>query len=163
MNNLVVIGVGQTMRGDDAVGVIAVETWRSQYPHTANLPGVQVETAELPGLDLLEILSNADTALIVDAVKSGSPAGGIHILDEQAIAAFEPGTGSAHGWGVAETIRLGYQLGRADFPRKIIIMGIAAQQFEIGSPLSPAIMENLTTIVDEIEKQVRSVIQEQDL
>ena len=163
MNNLVVIGVGQTMRGDDAVGVIAVETWRSQYPHTANLPGVQVETAELPGLDLLEMLSNADTALIVDAVKSGSPAGGIHIMDEQAIAAFEPGTGSAHGWGVAETIQLGYQLGRNDLPRNIKIMGIAAQQFEIGSSLSSEINQNLPNIVDEIENQVRAVIQEKDL
>lgn len=161
MNKLVVIGVGQTLRGDDAVGVIAVETWQTQYPHTANLPDVQVKTAELPGLDLLELLSGAEYALIVDAVQSGKSPGAIHILDEQSISAFDPGAGSAHGWGVAETIQLGRKLGRADLPQYIQIMGVAAQQFEIGSSLSPEVTENLPNIIDEIENQVRSALQEE--
>ena len=151
------------MRGDDAVGVLAVDTWQTQYPDTANLPEVQVEITELPGLDLLELLSGAEYALIVDALKSGRPAGEIHILDEQVISAFEPGTGSAHGWGVAETIQLGHKLGRADLPRSLMIMGITAQQFEIGSSLSPEIMENLPNIIDEIENQVRTALQVEGL
>ena len=163
MNNLVVIGVGQTMRGDDAVGVIAVESWLTQYPDTANLPEVQVKISELPGLNLLELLSGAKFALIVDAVQSGRPAGEIHILDEQAISAFEPGTGSVHGWGVAETIQLGHKLGRADLHRSLMIIGITAQQFEIGSSLSPEIMENLPNIIDEIENQVRAALQVEGL
>lgn len=159
---IVVIGVGQTMRGDDAVGVIAVQTWQAQYPQTASHPEVRVEIAELPGLDLLELLSGADYALIVDAVKSGKPPGEIHILDEQSISAFDPGAGSAHGWGVAETIRLGQKLGRADLPGEIKILGITAQQFGIGSSLSPEITENLPTLIDEIEMQVRSALQKGD-
>jgi len=160
---IVVIGVGQTLRGDDAVGVVAVQSWQAQYPQTANHPEVQVEISELPGLDLLELLSGAEKALIVDAVQSGKSPGEIHIMDELGISAFDPGTGSAHGWGVAETIQLGHKLGRADLPRNIKIMGIAAQQFEIGSLLSPGVTENLPNIIDEIENQVRSTLQEEDL
>jgi len=163
MNKLVVIGVGQTMRGDDGVGVIAVQSWQAQYPQTAALPEVRVEIAELPGLDLLELLSGADHALIVDAVKSRKTAGEIHILDEQAISAFEPGTSSAHGWGVAETIQLGHKLGRADLPQCLKIMGITAQQFEIGSSLTPEITENLPKLIHEIENQVREALQEEAL
>ena len=161
---IVVIGVGQTMRGDDAVGVVAVRSWQTHYPQTAKHPDVQLEISELPGLDLLELLSGAEFALIVDAVQSGRPAGEIQILDEQAISAFEPGTtGSAHGWGVAETIQLGHKLGRADLPRSLMIMGITAQQFEIGSSLSPEIIENLPNIIDEIENQVRAALQVEGL
>ena len=159
---IVVIGVGQTMRGDDGVGVTAVQSWQAQYSYTASHPDVRVEIAELPGLELLELLSGAESALIVDAVQSGRPTGEIQILDEQAISAFEPGTGSAHGWGVAETIQLGHKLHRANYPRNIKILGIAAQQFEIGSSLSSEIIESLPNIVKEIENRVQSALQEED-
>ena len=157
---IVVIGVGQTMRGDDGVGVIAVQSWQAQYPQTASRPEVRVEIAGLPGLDLLELLSGADYALIVDAIKGNEPAGEIHILDEQAISAFDPGAGSAHGWGVAETIRLGQKLGRTDLPGEIKIVGITAQQFGIGRSLSPVVTERLPNIIAEIENQIHSALQE---
>jgi hydrogenase maturation protease len=157
---IVIIGIGQTMRGDDGVGVFAVQAWQKQHPHTAALPEVCVEIAELPGLDLLELLSEADCALIVDAIKGDGIPGEIHILDEQALAAFDPGSGSAHGWGVAETIRLGQKLGRAEIPGDIKILGITAQQFGIGRSLSSMISEQLPNIIEEIENQVQSVFQE---
>ena len=159
---IVVIGVGQTMRGDDGVGVIAVQSWQAQYPQTAALPEIRVEIAELPGLDLLELLSGADHALIVDAIKGNGRAGEIHVLDEQAISAFDPGAGSAHGWGVAETILLGQKLGRTDLPGDIKIIGITAQQFGIGRSLSPEIKENLPDIIDDIEKQVQAELRKAD-
>ena len=160
MNKLLVIGVGQTLRGDDAVGVVAVQSWQAQFPQTANHPEVQVEISELPGLDLLELLSGAEYALIVDAVQSGKSPGEIHILDERGISAFDPGTGSAHGWGVAETIQLGRTLKRNDLPKEIKFIGIKAGQFETGASLSQEIIQNLPSIADEIENQVRKLLQD---
>jgi hydrogenase maturation protease len=157
---IVIIGIGQTMRGDDGVGVLAVQLWQKQHPHTAAHPDVQVEIAELPGLDLLELLSGADCALIVDAIKCDGAAEEIHILDEQALAAFDAGAGSVHGWGVAETIRLGRKLGHRELPPNILIIGITAQQFGIGRSLSPVVADKLPNIVSTIENQVQAVLQE---
>ena len=152
---IVVIGVGQTLRGDDAAGVMAVQTWQAQYPHTAAHPDVRVEIEELPGLALIELLTGAERAVIVDAVDSGSPAGTLHLLNEQQLAGFESAYGSAHGIGVAEALHLGRTLNLDDLPKYITILGIAAQQFEVGSAPSSEIATSLPQIAAEIEKLVR--------
>jgi hydrogenase maturation protease len=158
--SIIVIGVGQTMRGDDAIGVLAVQSWCSNYPQSANHPKVQVEIAELPGLDLLELLSGAENALIVDAVESGAQPGMIYLLDEAEISAFDNGSGSAHGWGVGETIQLGRNLNRDDLPDKIRFIGIGARQFDMGNKPSPEVILQLPQIVELIEGQVISFLGE---
>jgi hydrogenase maturation protease len=142
-----------------------VEAWRDQHPKTASHPQVRVETAELPGLDLLETLSGADCAVIVDAVEAPTKSppllatpGTIQVLDEGALLADTPGSGSAHGWGVAETLRLGRELQLEDLPPEIVVIGITAAQFELGAPLSPALNEGLSEFVEVIEQQVRGMI-----
>ncbi len=50
MTKVAVIGIGQSLRGDDAAGLIAVRQWQEKYPQTASRPEVRIETDELPGL-----------------------------------------------------------------------------------------------------------------
>jgi hydrogenase maturation protease len=156
--SIVVVGVGQTLRGDDAVGVLAVQAWRKSFPNTVNHAGGRAETTELPGLSLLESLSGSDNGIIVDAVNSGRPAGEIYVLDEQVMSAFKGGSGFAHGWGVAETIQLGRNLKRDDLPPQIWIIGIEANQFEVGEPLSPVIADNLPAIAATIDQLVNRLL-----
>src|SRR5512142_1104173 len=106
-----VIGIGQSMRGDDAAGLEAVRRWQLGYPATATRPGVQVQYAELPGLALLDMLEGFDAAVLVDALQSAAPAGTVHRLALDELDSFSNGAKSAHGWGVAETLQLGHQLG----------------------------------------------------
>jgi hydrogenase maturation protease len=156
--SVIVVGVGQTMRGDDAIGVLAVQNWCSEYPQTANHPKVEVEVAELPGLDLLELLSGAEKALIIDALESDVVAGRIYVLNENEVSAFDNGSGLAHGWGVGETIQLGRTLEKDDLPDEIKFIGIGARQFEMGSEPSPEVKQQLPKIVEIIEGQVRSFL-----
>jgi hydrogenase maturation protease len=156
--SIVVVGVGQTLRGDDAVGVRAVQTWQESFPNTARHSDVRAETTELPGLSLLETLSGADNGIIVDAVNSGRPAGEIYVLDEEVLSAFERGSGFAHGWGVAETIQLGRNLRRDDLPPRIWIIGVEANQFEVGEPLSPTLSDNLPAIASTIDQLVNKLL-----
>ncbi len=53
---IAVIGIGQSMRGDDAAGLDAIRQWKVEYPETATRPDIRVETSELPGLDLIDRL-----------------------------------------------------------------------------------------------------------
>jgi hydrogenase maturation protease len=155
--NIVVLGIGQSLRGDDAAGPQAVRLWREKYPQTANLPGVRVHTSELPGLGLLDLLAGADAALIVDAVRSGAPAGKLHRLASGDLAAFTPDAGSAHGWGVAETLRLGRSLSPALAACRITLLGIEAGQLEMGAGLSPEVEAALGVLVENIENEVRNL------
>ncbi len=98
---IVVIGIGQTLRGDDGAGIRAVQRWQAAYPATASHPQLRVELEELPGLSLLDRLSGADAAILVDAVRSGAPPGCLYRLELSDLDAFRPefGLGAWLGCG----------------------------------------------------------------
>jgi hydrogenase maturation protease len=134
MSKVTLIGIGQSLRGDDAAGLEAVRRWREQFIETASRPEVQVEVCELPGLGLLDLFEGADAVLLVDAVQSGAAVGTIHQIGSEELAAFRADSNSAHGWGVAETLELARQLG---LPLPFIhLIGIEAGIVEIGAGLS---------------------------
>lgn len=156
MKKLVIIGIGQMTRGDDAVGVQVVEAWCRQYAETAANPAVQVTFQPLPGLDLLDRISGYDRAILVDAVLGGAEVtpGKLFHLTPKDLASFTRGTGSAHGWGVAESLKLAETLGRKDMPGTIAILGIGGKQVEIGAALSPEVETALPKAVDALNQMV---------
>ena len=50
-----------------------------------------------------------------------------------------PGSGSAHGWGVAETLALGRRLQPEKMPARVDILGIEAGDVHLGEGLSPEV------------------------
>lgn len=157
MAGIIIIGIGQTLRGDDAAGVTVVETWAAQ--HTERLASSQVDAVQLPlpGLSLLDRISGYEYAILVDAVLGGpgvSP-GSLLFLSPQDLSAFTRGAGSAHGWGVAESLKLAETLGREDMPKEIDILGIGGKQVEVGAPLSPEVAAALPEAVTALDQLVQ--------
>jgi len=150
---ILLIGIGQSLRGDDAAGLEAVRLWQASYLEST--PDVQVEFCELPGLDLLSLLAGTSTAILVDAVVSGAAPGTIHCLDREQLAAFIPGSNSAHGWGVAETLALGSQVDPQALPGKIILIGIEASQMELGAGLSREVKNALGDMARFIQEEIK--------
>jgi hydrogenase maturation protease len=151
-----VIGIGQSLRGDDAAGLEAVRRWQEQFPETANRPEVQIEASELPGLALIEMLNDVDAAILVDAVQSSAKPGTIHRLSEEELAAFTSESKSAHGWGVAETLRMRSQL--TDAKVNIHIIGIEAEHMELGAGLSKAVKEAIPKACKTIEEEIYALL-----
>ena len=52
--NLVVVGTGQSLRGDDGAGLAAVETWRKSH-QSAQDPRIRIEVTELPNSSLTQL------------------------------------------------------------------------------------------------------------
>ena len=154
--NIIVIGIGQSLRGDDAAGLETVRLWQRQYPEQA--ARVHVELSELPGLGLLDLLDGMQAALLVDAVRSEAPAGILLRLGPDELAGFTPGSGSAHGWGVAETLQLGLSLTPALAKCRVTLIGIAGENFTLGAPLSPGVRLALADAVEMLEREVREVV-----
>src|SRR5512141_1821611 len=92
---LTVIGIGQTLRGDDAAGIEAVRRWQEAYPATASRTDVTAQFSELPGLALIDMLDGYNAAVLVDAVKSSAEPGVIHRLRPEDLASFDAGAKSA--------------------------------------------------------------------
>ncbi|KAF0107011.1 MAG: hydrogenase maturation protease [Anaerolineaceae bacterium] len=154
--NILVLGIGQSLRGDDAAGLEAVRLWRETHPQTARR--VRVETAELPGLALLDLLMGADAAILVDAVQAAAPAGTVIRVGPDELAAFTPDAQSAHGWGVAETLQLGRALDPALAHVRVTLLGIVGKDFGMGAALSPEVQQALAEAAERIEAEVQELL-----
>lgn len=153
MKNIVLIGIGQKLRGDDAIGPAAVEAWEEEF--SADMPSVRIEISQLPGLELLGLFENADVAILVDAVQSGDEVGTVHIVGLDKLISFGASSKSVHGFGVAETLALGQKVDPKTIPDQVIIIGIEAKQMNIGQGISPEILGKLPEIVTVINKTLQ--------
>lgn len=155
-----ILGLGQFLRGDDEAGLDIVRRWAAENQAKFPAGQIEVEILESPGVNLLGAIAGLDAAVLVDAVQSGAPAGTIHKLSENDLAAFADGSGSVHGWGAAETLSLGRQLAAEDLPALIIVIGVEGVQFSPGEGLSPAVRAAIPEAVSLINKIVRELLQE---
>ena len=140
---VVVIGVGNLYRRDDGVGPAVVERLRGQAP------GVEAVACAQEPSRLLDAWADADLAMIVDAVSSGSEPGAVHHFDasERAVPSgvFH---GSTHAFGVGEAIELARALGR--LPRRVLVYGVEGREFAAGEGLSPAVAAVVEPLVAEL-------------
>ncbi len=149
-----VIGIGQTLRGDDAAGLKAAHLWYENYQAKLIRPGVKVVQAYLPGIGLFGLMASSRVAILVDAVRSGAEPGTIQRINEDQLSAFGSGSHSGHGWGVAETLVMGRQLDLPEMPARLVLIGIEAGQLNLGETLSPQVQAALPEAAKLIEQAV---------
>jgi hydrogenase maturation protease len=125
----VVIGYGTPDRGDDCAGLLVVRGLRS----------TSVITFEVyaDGVELMEAWSEADRAIIVDAVVSGSKPGMLFHWDGRNLPAGIAHPVSSHGFGLAEAISLAKHLSL--LPERLDVIGIEAGHFDYGREISPEV------------------------
>jgi hydrogenase maturation protease len=156
MPGITIIGIGQSLRGDDAAGLEAVRLWREKYPQTASR--LRVELSELPGLGLLDLLEGAEMAVLVDALQADAAPGTLIRLGPDELASFGPDARSAHGWGVAETLRLGRSLNPSLAQCRVTLIGIVGEDFAPGAGLSPEVRLALEQAADLIETEIHPLV-----
>jgi hydrogenase maturation protease len=141
-----VIGVGNRFRSDDAAGLEVAERLAAGLD-----PGSATRVIPHEGepIDLLDVWTGAARAVLVDAVRSGAPAGTVHRLDPIAerlpAALFATST---HALGVAEAIELGRALGR--LPAALRVYGIEGASFAAGLGLSAPVAAAVDAVVAEL-------------
>lgn len=150
---ILVIGIGQSLRGDDAAGLEAVRYWTEQYPATSGRAEIQVKVLESPGLSLLNELLEADAVLLVDAMQGGGAP--VRCFRTEELAAFTTDSRSAHGLGVAETLLLGARLYPALQRLPLVIVGIEGENFSPGTPMSQTVSDLLPQVIEVIEQEVQ--------
>lgn len=153
-----VIGIGQSLRGDDAVGLEAVRLWEATHPGTARRLDVRVALLEGPGLDLLELIEGVESAVLVDAVCSQAPAGSLHRAKPEDLLERTHNAVAAHGWNVGEVLRLANALAHGAAPKTIRLVGVEAGQMDLGQGLSGPVRLALAAVATAIEDEVVSLL-----
>jgi hydrogenase maturation protease len=133
-----VVALGHPDRGDDAVAGLVAAHLRSDPP-----PGCEIRSVINP-VDLLDAWAGFDPVVVVDAVDAGTQPGSVSILREEALASIRSASGT-HDLGLADVVAMAGSLDRR--PPRLAVVGIQAEQFEVGTPVSPAVAEAVPAAV----------------
>jgi len=138
---MIVIGLGNEFRHDDAVGLIAARRLREN--------GFTAEEYEGDVATLIDRWRGADGLILMDAVSSGAVPGKLHRLDVSASPLpRELFKSSTHALGLAEAIELSRALGT--LPSRVLVFGVEARDFTAGVGLSPEVEGVLPVLVEEV-------------
>lgn len=153
MAKVAVIGIGNVLTGDDAVGPHVVRVLEARYA----LPeSVQVIDAGTPGYDLTAFLVGMDAAVLVDAVKAKGAAGELRVYEKAELLSRKPILAvSPHEPGVREALL------NADFmgvtPPVVRLVGVIPARTDTGIGLSGEVRAALPGAVERVAAELRAL------
>lgn len=140
---ILVGGIGNVLMGDDGIGPFIARLIESRYDFPENVSVVDLGT---PGLDLVVHLSRYETAILVDAVDNGAPAGSLTLYSKSDIVRHGPPVRmDPHSPALAETLLLGDFSGEG--PKEVALIGVTGQSYEFDTGLSEPVSQSVEQIV----------------
>lgn len=137
---LLIVGIGNETRGDDAAGLMVARRLRELLglPDEQSVQSVTVVESDGECTRLLDLWQQAPYVIVIDAVRSGAAPGTISAIDPTN-QPLPPGLAcsSSHALGLREAVELARQLGL--LPARLVIYGIEAVTFTIGTGLAPPV------------------------
>ncbi len=131
---VLILGIGNTLLTDEAVGVRVVEALQDAYDLP---PEVQAVDAGTSSMDMLDVIADVDLLVVLDALKAGKPLGTVVRLSGDEVPVFFRKKLSPHQVGLSDV------LASLEFagcrPKDIVVIGVEADNFELGLEMTPAI------------------------
>jgi len=139
---VLVIGVGNEMRGDDAVGLIVSRRLREKLPYHVAMVEESSDGAHLMGL-----WKGSEITILIDAVQSGAEPGRIHKFEAHKsplpTALFQYST---HDFSIPQAIELARAMNQ--LPRRLIVYGIEGQCFDLGARISTIVERAAQEVIE---------------
>ena len=147
---ILIVGIGNTYRSDDAVGLcVAQHLKRQAFDH------VNVIEESGDGVILMDSWKDSDAVILIDAVHSGAQPGTIHRFDvhTQTIPTklFHYST---QAFGVAEAIELARAL--KQLPKNLIVYGIEGKCFDAGIGLSLEVEKAVEEVMMRVKQDIHN-------
>jgi hydrogenase maturation protease len=149
MHKILIVGVGNPYRHDDAAGWAAIDIL--QHKH---IEGITLQKIRAEALELIDLFGLYPTIYLIDAFQREHTTDSFARIDALQTSLLQQNNTSSHGFGVAHTIELARQMNM--LPQKLIIYAVAAQDFSIGQQISDDILQN-------VEKAVFQLMKEEDI
>lgn len=139
---VVVLGVGNTLRADEGIGVRVVEALERDYVLPEDVTAIDAGTSSM---EMLEDLSHLDFLLVVDAIAAGKPPGTLVRLAGDEVPVFFRRNLSPHGIGLSDVLAALEFMGAE--PRETVIIGVQPVSLELSTELTPTVAERLPELV----------------
>ena len=150
MKSICLMGVGNVLMHDDALGPYVLESLKARYDLP---PEVTVFDAGTPGLDLTLFLVEFDALVAVDALKGQGAPGEVRTYTrDQLLEGALPITMSPHEPTLREALMRMALVGRG--PREVFLVGAIPGQVSTGIGLSPALRAAVPQIEEHILREL---------
>jgi hydrogenase maturation protease len=147
---ILILGVGNLLLSDEGVGVHVAQRMMAM----AMPPEVQVVEGGTDGFGLVNVITQAERMILVDAVRGGGQPGSIYRFEIEDCPPYpDIFKASVHQISILEVINLSSLIGST--PRTTII-GIEPASVEMGMELSPAVQAKIPRVIQMIQQEVEA-------
>jgi len=149
---VLIIGIGNEMRGDDALGILAVQELRHSVPE-----GVDCVEGDGEGGELIETWRSYHRVILIDAFSSGAIPGMLHCCDVS-ITRIPPQffRYSSHSFGVGHAVEIARRLQL--LPQEFTIYGIEGKSFKAGEPLSQQVRSRMPELLESVLSKTHALL-----
>jgi hydrogenase maturation protease len=151
-SELLVLGLGNVLLGDDGAGPAVVAALRDRYDPAA---GTLLLDGGTLGLSLLPYLEDARRVILVDAVAADAPAGTLVRLEGDDVGPVVATRLSPHQVGVADLLE-GARWHERE-PAQLILLGVVPESIELGVGLSAPVRLALPELIDLVCAEARAL------
>lgn len=149
---ILILGIGNLLMLDDGVGVYLAQKLQNQtWPL-----GVTVLEAGTALFNYLEEISQAQTVLLIDAVRAGGIPGNIYRLNLTDLVSSSDGCRDAHGFSLYHLIQLARKL--TGYPKQVLIYGVEPKELGPGLGLSSEVGEILPKVLQAIAREIEKIL-----
>lgn len=148
--DVVVIGCGNLLRGDDAVGPILVRhLWDGGVPEQ----GVVLVDGGTAGMDVSFKMRGAGKVVIIDAASTGSPPGTIFEVPGEELEDLPPLDGfHTHSFRWDHALAFGRWLLKDEYPTDVTVFLIEAASVDFGAELTPAVAAAMEVVAAKVRQ-----------
>lgn len=143
--SVLVLGIGNLVMSDDAVGVLVVQQLQQRYRFTDN---VEVMDGGTLGLDLLPKLENITNLIMIDAVETGKEVGTcVRLCGEELPIALLTKV-SPHQMGLKDLLAVSELLGHS--PKEMVLIGVQPGSIEMAVGLTTKVESQLEILISNV-------------
>ena len=148
--NVAVLGLGNVLMGDDALGPTVIKVLEAEYEFPE---GVSVQDLGTPGLDLTPYLAGVTALIMVDTVHSKGAPGEVRLYRRDEILKNPPQPRlSPHDPGLKEALLTMEFSGTG--PGEVLLIGVIPAETRTGVGLSPAVRAAVPLAAAEVVKEL---------
>jgi hydrogenase maturation protease len=150
MQKILIYGIGNPYRCDDAAGIIIAEELRKRI----SMPNITIRSGSIDGLSMLEEIVGFDKVVFIDSIKTknGKP-GDIYKINLNQ-SETNPPIAPTHGIDFVRAIKMGKKFD-CKIPEKIVIFAI---EIEDNTSFSQECTNEVKTSIPEVVEKILSYI-----
>jgi hydrogenase maturation protease len=147
----VVLGIGNTLLTDEALGVKAVEQFEAAYRVPEDVLLIDGGTS---AMDLMDRVAGCELLVVADAVLSGQAPGSLVRLAGGQVPVFFRAKLSPHQVGLSDLLASLEFAG--ELPARTVVLGLEPFSMRLGLEMTPPVRRQLPALVEMIAGELRA-------